>query len=341
MRHGIAVGGNFLQQELAIITGAADLMMVDVQCIMPSLGNVTKCFHTKLITTSPKCKIPDVTHVEFHEEKAYEIAKEILKMGIENYKNRKKGAINIPESHKGFIAGFTAENTFHILGGRYRSTYRPLNDAVISGRLRGAAGVVGCCNPNIKHEYAHLAMTKELIKNDVVVVTTGCSAIASAKAGLLDPEEGKKFCGDGLKEICEATGLPPVLHLGACVDNTRILIVLANMLKEGGLGEDFSDLPVAGAAPEWMSEKAVAIGFYVVASGVFTVFGTPQPILGSKNVTKYMTEELEGIVGGKYAFQADPVKAAHLMIKHIDKKRTALKLGPVMYGSKQKVSVGA
>jgi len=261
-------------------------------------------------------------------------------MGIENFKNRKKGEIQIPESYKGFVAGFTAENTFHILGGRYRGTYRPLNDAVISGRLRGAAGVVGCCNPNIKHDWAHLAMTKELIKNDVLVVATGCSAIASAKAGLLDPEEGKKMAGKGLREICEATGLPPVLHLGSCVDNSRILVILANVIKEGGLGEDFSDLPVAGAAPEWMSEKAVAIGFYVVASGVFTVFGAPQPVLGSKNVTKYMTEDLEGIVGGKYAFEADPIKAAHLMIAHMDKKRAALKLSPVMYGSKQKVTVG-
>jgi len=351
MRHGIAVGGNFLQQELVMITGAADLMMVDVQCIMPSLSEIAKCYHTKLVTTSPKCKIPGVQHIEFHEEKAYEVAKEILRMGIENFKNRKKDAIQIPESYKGFVAGFTAENTFNILGGRYRSTYRPLNDAIMSGRLRGAAGVVGCCNPNIKHDWAHLAMTKELIKNDVLVVTTGCSAIASAKAGLLDPEEGKKFAGKGLQEICEATGLPPVLHLGSCVDNSRILVILSNVIKEGGLGEDFSDLPVAGAAPEWMSEKAVAIGFYVVASGVFTVFGTPQPVMGSKNVSEYMTEGLEKIVGGKYAFEADPIKAAHLMIEHMNKKRAALKLSPMMYESspsqdgldeskQEKVSVG-
>ena len=302
---------------------------------MPSLGNITKCYHTKLVTTSPKCKIPGVEHVEFQEEKAYEIAKKILRMGIENFKNRKKNAIQIPESRKGFIAGFTTENTFNILGGRYRATYRPLNDAVISGRLRGAAGVVGCCNPNIKHDWAHLEMTKELIKNDVLVVSTGCSAIASAKAGLLDPEEGKKFAGQGLQEICEATGLPPVLHMGSCVDNSRILTVLCNVVKEGGLGEDISDLPVAGAAPEWMSEKAISIGFYVVASGVYTVFGTPHPVLGSDNVTKLLCGGLENIVGGKFAFEADPIKAAHLMIKHIDKKRAELKLAPVMYGKEK------
>ena len=332
MRHGISVTGNFLQQELAVITGAVDLMMVDVQCIMPSLGSITNCFHTKLITTSPKCKFPNVEHVEFHEEKAYETAKEILRMGIENFKNRKKNAIQIPAEKKGFIAGFSAESAFHFLGGKYRATYRPLNDAIISGRLRGAVGVVGCNNPNVKHDWGHIEMAKELIKNDVLVVVTGCSAIADAKAGLLDPESAKQFAGKGLQEICEAVGIPPVLHLGSCVDNSRILIVLSNMVKEGGLGEDISDLPVAGAAPEWMSEKAVSIGFYVMASGVFTVFGTPLPVLGSNNVTKFICEDLESIVGGKFAFEPDPIKAAHLMIKHVDKKRAALKLDPVMYG---------
>jgi len=331
MRHGIPIAGNFLQQELALITGAVDLMMVDVQCLMPALSNVADCFHTKLITTSPKCKFPGVEHIEFKEEKAYEIAKDILKLAIENYKDRKKERVSIPKENEDLIAGFTAESVFNFLGGKYRATYRPLNDAIIAGRLRGAAGVVGCNNPNLKHNYAHIEMAKELIKNDVLVVTTGCSAIADAEAGLLQPETAFKYAGKGLQEICETVGIPPVLHLGSCVDNSRILITLTNVVNEGGLGEDISDLPVAGAAPEWMSEKAISIGFYCVASGVFTVFGTPHPILGSSNVTDFVCEGLEDMVGGKFAFEADPIKAAHLMIEHIDKKREALKLKPLMY----------
>jgi carbon-monoxide dehydrogenase catalytic subunit len=326
MRHGIPSAGNFLQQELAILTGAVELMMVDVQCIMPALSSAANCSHTKLVTTSPKCKFPGVEHIEFKEDRAMEIAKQIIRMGVENFKNRAKARVDIPKEVEGLLAGFTTENTFHILGGKYRGTYRPLNDAIISGRLRGAAAVVGCNNPNIRQDWAHVSMVKELIKNDVLVVQTGCAAIACAKEGLLTPESALKFAGPGLQEICQAVGIPPVLHVGSCVDNTRILIILSEVLKEGGLGEDFSDLPVAGAAPEWMSEKAVAIGFYVVASGVFTVFGTPHPVLGSKNVTNYITNELEDIVGGKFAFEPNPIKAAHLMIKHIDKKREALKL---------------
>lgn len=331
MRHGISVAGNFLQQELAIMTGATDLMLVDVQCIMPSLSGVAGCYHTKLLTTSPKCKFPGIEHLEFKEEQALDIAKQIVKIGIENFKNRDKSKICIPKDWVDLVAGFTTENTFEFLGGKYRSTYKPLNEAIVSGRLRGAAGVVGCCNPNIQHDSAHVAMVKELIKNDVLVVQTGCSAIACAKQGLLIPEAAFEYAGKGLQEICSAVGIPPVLHVGSCVDNSRILDVLSEIIKHGGLGEDINDIPGAGAAPEWMSEKAVSIGFYFVASGVFTVFGTPMPVQGSSNVTNYITNELESVIGGKFAFEADPIKAAHMMIEHIDKKRDALKLSPVMY----------
>ncbi|MBC7190548.1 anaerobic carbon-monoxide dehydrogenase catalytic subunit [Candidatus Aerophobetes bacterium] len=333
MRHGIPIAGNFLQQELALLTGAVDLMMVDVQCIMPSLSEIiTKNgFHTKLVTTSPKCKFPGVEHIEFKEENAYEIAKNILKIAIENFPNRNGKDVYIPEENEELVAGFTAENVYRFLGGTFRATYRPLNDAIIQGRLRGLAGVVGCNNPKICHDWAHTQMVKELIKNDVLVVVTGCSAIAGAKAGLLRPEAAFKYAGKGLQEICEAVGIPPVLHVGSCVDNSRILIALTNVVQEGGLGEDISDLPVAGAAPEWMSEKAVSIGFYFVASGVFTVLGLPFPVLGSEKVSSFICEELEDLVGGKFAFESDPVKAAHLMIEHIDKKRKALKLKPLMY----------
>jgi len=331
MRHGIPVAGNFLQQELAILTGAVDLMMVDVQCIMPALSSVASAFHTKLVTTSPKNKAPGVTHIEFKEEKAYQIAKEILKMAIENFPNRNGHGIQIPEENQDLVAGFTAENIYNFLGGTYRATYRPLNDAIIQGRLRGLAGVVGCNNPNIRHNFGHIEMAKELIKNDVLVAVTGCSAVADAEAGLLQPETAFEYAGKGLQEICETVGIPPILHVGSCVDNSRILVALSNVVKEGGLGEDISDLPVAGAAPEWMSEKAVSIASYFIASGVFTVLGTPFPILGSKNVTNFLCSEVENIFGGKFAFEVDPIKAAHLMIDYIDKKRQALKLKPMMY----------
>jgi len=323
MRHGIPVVGNFLQQELAIMTGVVDVMLVDVQCIMPALGSLSSCFHTRLITTSPKCKITGAEHIQFSEDKAREVARKIIRTAIDNFSNR-TAEPNIPRVTELGIAGFTTENTFYHLGGRFRASYRPLNDAIISGRLRGAAGVVGCNNAKQTHDFCHVEMIKELIKNDVLVVSTGCGAIAAGKAGLMRPDAALKYCGKGLAEICETVGIPPVLHVGSCVDNSRILTVLANMVSEGGLGEDISDLPVAGAAPEWMSEKAVSIGMYFVASGVYTVIAEPLPILGAPNLTRYLTDEIEKEIGGKWAFERDPVKAARMMIEHIERKRDAL-----------------
>ncbi len=330
MRHGVPIAGNFLQQELAMMTGVVDVMMVDVQCIMPSLADLSRHYHTKLVTTSPKAKIPGVEHVEFSEERAMEVAKQIVRRAVENFEAR-EGEPFIPKEKMDLVGGFTAESVFSFLGGTYRSTYRPLNDAIMDGRLRGAAGVVGCNHPGVTHDWAHVEMAKELIKNDVLVVTTGCSAIADAKAGLLRPESAFELAGKGLQEICETVGIPPVLHLGSCVDNSRILMVLSNMVAEGGLGEDISDLPVAGAAPEWMSEKAVAIGFYFVASGVYTVLNSPFPVTGSQDLTELLTEGLEDEVGGKFAFEENPIKAAHLMIEHIEAKRKLLKLKEPMY----------
>ncbi|MBS3788044.1 anaerobic carbon-monoxide dehydrogenase catalytic subunit [Candidatus Bipolaricaulota bacterium] len=331
MRHGIPVAGNFLQQELAIMTGMVELMMVDVQCIMPALSKTVKNFHTDLVTTSPKAKFPGVEHKEFSEESALKTAKDIVKKGIENFENRDREEQTRPEQKEVLVGGFSSESVFDFLGGTYRSTYRPLNDAIIDGRLLGAAGVVGCNNPDTCHDYNHTELAKELIKNDVLVVSTGCSAIADGKAGLMKPEVAFEMAGEGLEEICRAVGIPPVLHLGSCVDNSRILTLLSNMVAEGGLGNDISELPVAGAAPEWMSEKAVSIGFYFVASGVYTLLNKPFPVTGSENVMDFLTEDIEDLVGGKFAFEEDPKKAAGLIIDHIKVKREELGLKQAMY----------
>jgi carbon-monoxide dehydrogenase catalytic subunit len=323
MRHGIPLAGNFLQQELAIVTGAVDAMVVDVQCIMQSLTTVAECYHTKIITTSPKAKIPGALHIEFDEHNAMESAEAIVRAAIENFPNRGMN-IDIPNEQTDLVAGFSHETINYLLGGLFRASYRPLNDNIINGRIRGVAGVVGCNNARVKHNHAHITMVKELIKNDVLVLQTGCSAIASAEAGLMTPEAASKYAGEGLASVCETVGIPPVLHLGSCVDNSRILMAATAMVKDGGLGDDISDLPVAGAAPEWMSEKAISIGQYFVGSGVFTVFGVNWPTLGSNEVSEFLFKDFEAMYGGMWAFEPDPLKAASLMIEHIDKKRKAL-----------------
>ena len=323
MRHGIPVAGNFLQQELAIVTGAVDAMVVDVQCEMQSLAQVAKCYHTKLITTSPKAKIEGAMHIEFDEHHAGAVAKKILMEAIDNYKNRKSN-VEIPEDTTDQVVGFSHETINYLLGGVFRASYRPLNDNIINGRIRGIAGVVGCNNARVTHDDPNLTLIKELIKNDVIVLVTGCAAMACGKAGLLTPEAARQYAGEGLASVCEAVGIPPVLHMGSCVDNSRILMAATAVVKAGGLGDDISDLPAAGAALEWMSEKAIAIGHYFVASGVYTVFGTTWPTTGSEEVTKHLFEDYESTFKGKWGFEADPLEAARKMIEHIDKGRKAL-----------------
>jgi len=324
-RHGVPPVGNFLQQELAVITGACDAMVVDVQCVFQNLANVAACFHTKLITTHPIARMEqdNVIHIEFDEHHAMDDAKKIVTMAIDNFQNR-SADVMIPKHKAVQIAGFGVESIEYHLGGTFRGTYYTLNDNIINGRIRGVAGVVGCNNARVKHNEEHLEIVKELIKNDVLVLTTGCSGITLAMHGLLQPETAQVFCGPGLAEVCETVGIPPVLHLGSCVDNSRILLAATEVVKAGGLGNDIQDAPLAGSAPEWMSEKAISIGQYVVASGIYTVFGYHMPLDGAPVFKDYLYRELENVDGAMWDGEPDPVKHARKMIAHIDKKRKAL-----------------
>ncbi len=340
MRQGIPAAGNFLQQELAILTGAVEAMVVDVQCIMQALVGLAANFHTMIITTSPKVKIKGATHIEFNEHKALSIAKDILRKAIDNYKNR--GETRIPDVRENLIPGFSHEYISYMLGGTYRASFRPLNDAIIAGRIRGVAAVVGCNNPRSTQDYLHTVVTKELLKQDVLVVETGCSAIANAKLGLLLGKAGLDQVGPGLREVCETVGIPPVLHMGSCVDNTRILTVLTQMVAEGGLGDDIDQVPAVGLAPEWMSEKALSIGVYCVASGAYVIFGGSSPVGGmpdriedSDLVLRYLSEGWEKMYGGKMEFVGDPQEMVRRTLAHIDQKRAALGLAeynPARFG---------
>lgn len=325
VRHGMPIAGNYLQQELAIITGAVDAMVVDVQCIMENLANVATCYHTKLITTNTRCKVASgkTEHVQFNEHHALEDAKKIVKIAVDNFPNRRADVL-IPKEKEKMVVGFSYEAINYHLGGTFRGSYVPLNDNIINGRIRGIGGVVGCNNARTMHDNAHLIVVKELLKNDVIVLTTGCDAMACGKAGLLVPEAARIYCGPGLAEVCETVGIPPVLHMGSCVDNSRILMAATEVVKAGGLGKDISDLPAAGCAPEWMSEKAISIGQYFVASGVYTIFGVNLPVEGAPVFKDYLFNGLEKIVGGKWDLIEDPYEMARKMIAHIDLKRKAL-----------------
>jgi carbon-monoxide dehydrogenase catalytic subunit len=325
MRHGVRMAGDFHQQELAIITGAVEAVIVDVQCIFPALAKVADCYHTKFITTSPKAKIAGSTYIEFKEEEAFENAKQIVKQAILNFKNRDKSKVHIPELKSSAIVGYSVESTVSQLDRVVNShidpvgTVKPLTDCLKSGVLRGAAGVVGCNNAKTVSNEAHVTIMKELIKNDIIVVTTGCAAQAAAKFGLMNKDSAKKYAGKGLATVCELVDIPPVLHMGSCVDISRILELVAAAAKH--LDMDMCDLPVVGIAPEWMSEKAISIGCYVVASGIDTYLGVMPPVAGSSKAVEILTEGLKDKVGASFTVNENCHELAATIISDIEKKR--------------------
>jgi len=321
MRHDVPVASHFLQQELAIITGAVELMLVDVQCVMQGLAAVAACYHTRLVTTSEKARIKGARHVEFSPATALDTARELLYAAIDNFPNRRR--VDIPPQAVELVTGFGQESIRHALGGRFRGSYRMLNENIINGWIRGVAGVVGCTNPRAASGASHGVLVRELVANDVLVLVTGCAALACARDGLLVPEAADS-AGPGLREVCEALGIPPVLHCGSCVDNSRILMMAAEMVRAGGLGEDLSDLPVAGCAPEWMSEKALAVGQYFIGSGISVGLGVYFPGADSKEFAAQVFEGLTQDYGAAWFFEPDPQALARKILAHIEEKRRAL-----------------
>ncbi|MCC6347633.1 MAG: anaerobic carbon-monoxide dehydrogenase catalytic subunit [Nitrospirales bacterium] len=325
MRHGIPTAGGFTNQELGVMTGLIDVLTVDVQCIMPAITELSKKFHTKIITTSEKAKIPGAVHIEYDEHRAKEVAREIVRTACDNFPNRKAKGSHITDKFP-MIAGFSHEYIEYMQGGRWRGSFRPLNDAIMAGRIRGVVGLAGCDNPRVTSTGIHRYLAAELIKNDVLIVSTGCGSAACGTAGWLTPEMALENAGPGLREVCEAIGIPPILHLGACVDNSRILTIASAMAAEGGLSDEIGGMPAVGIAPEWMSEKAIAIGSYLAASGVPVIFGGESPVEASREVTRILTEVWFERFRGAMHFEPDPEKMLSLALTYIDKAREALKL---------------
>lgn len=319
MRQGIPMAGNHLMTELAIVTGAVEAVVVDYQCIMPSMVQISGCYHTKFITTANKARFTGAIHFDIQPATALAQAKEIVSLAVQGFAERDRSRVNIPGKPIDIMTGFCNESVIKALGG----TVEPLIAAIKSGDIRGAVGIVGCNNPKIQQDSMNVGLTQELIKRDILVLVTGCCTTAAGKAGLLVPA-AIEMAGPGLKKVCGSLGIPPVLHYGSCVDNSRILHLCAMLAN--ALGVDISDLPVGASSPEWYSEKAAAIGMYAVASGIYTHLGHPPHILGSKVVTDLALHGLEDLVGATFVIEPDLFKAAELLDARIRTKRLALGL---------------
>ena len=327
MRRGIPMAGNFLQQENVVLTGACEAIVVDVQCIFPALGPLSKCFHTKFITTSPIAQMPDSEFIRFDAHTAGEKAKLIVITDNDNFKNTKPELVNIPKMKNKATVGYSTEAIVKVLDGVTNSqvdelgTTKPLLECITSGVLRGAVAMVGCNNPRVRPDLAHIELMKKLVANDIIIIASGCSAQAAAKAGLMD-KRAKDVCGAGLKRVCELADIPPVLHMGSCVDISRMLVLAATLAKDAGL--HISQLPVVGCAPEWMSEKAVSIGNYVIGSGLDTFLGVDPYACGSSEMVEILTNGTREWVEAAFTVEKDIEKLGDAMIARIEEKRAAL-----------------
>jgi carbon-monoxide dehydrogenase catalytic subunit len=327
MRHGVRMAGNFLQQENVILTGACDMMCVDIQCIFPALAQLSQCFHTKFVTSSPIARIPGAIHVEFHPETAYDQAKELVRMAIDNYENRDKSKVYIPESKQTATVGYPTEQIIKHLDNVTNShvdvigSYRPAIDAIKAGVLRGAVAIVGCNNPRVRPDFSHFEIMKELIANDILIVATGCAAQMATKAGLLN-KDAKYICGDGLRRVCELVDIPPILHMGACVDISRMMLLATGIANDWGV--DITKIPVVGCAPEWMSEKAVSIANYVVSTGLDVYLGIEPQVKGSSQMMELITEGTKKMTGAGFIINTDPHVLVKSIIEGIEAKRALL-----------------
>jgi len=332
MRHGIPLAGSNLSQELIIATGLVEAFVVDVQCIYPNIVNVAKNFHTKVITTMKEAKITGALHIPFEDEHADEAARRIFEVALENFKKRGNN-IYLPQGKpRELIAGFSVETCLNMLSNiDPQDPLKPLIDTIASGNIYGIVLLAGCTSPRVVADASHVTIAKDLIKQNVLVVATGCAAQACARAGLLSPD-ASHYAGDKLRSVLAllgekaglGTSLPPVWHFGSCSDNGRVIILISAIAEK--LGVPIKDLPIAASAAEWVAEKAAAIGTGALALGVTVHLGIIPPVLGSQEVTTLLTQTSEELFGGKFIVEVDPQRASQALLEHITEARRKLGL---------------
>ncbi|MDR1036164.1 MAG: anaerobic carbon-monoxide dehydrogenase catalytic subunit [Deltaproteobacteria bacterium] len=328
-RHAVPGAADYLQQELAVVTGAVEALVVDSQCAMEALSLLCDCYHTRLVTTSPAARIESgkAEHVPVLPANAGEKAAEILKLAADNFKNR--GKTSIPGQKDTILAGYSVASLGKVLKSNGKGPMAPLADALAKGEIRGVVGLLGCNNvrvtPGASGLDPHVEIALELVKNDILVFTTGCTAMALGRAGLLNADAASK-AGPALAKFCKQTGLPPVVHLGSCVDNSRLLHVLGGLAKAGPVGSDIRQLPAAVAIPGWTNEQIVSSAFYFAASGVDVFLGFTLPVQGVPSVVRYFEETFAERYGGRLTHEPDPAAQAAKITQLVADKRKALSL---------------
>lgn len=312
--------GEWLSEEYLLATGAVDLFMFDYNCTIPTLPLYAERFGTKMVSTHEVIRLPNTDIVEFKPEKMKEQAAIVLDKAIEAYQKRtaENREVYIPQYTTDCMVGFSTESVKAALGG----TWEPLLDAIKKGTIRGIATVVGCTTAAYGQGGSNIfRITKGLIEKDILVLSGGCTSSVMQYTGLTRPEAAEE-CGPGLKSICKALGIPPVLSYGACVDIGKMTHTAKELAD--ALGVDTNMLPLVIGAPEYLEQKAVADACTAIALG-WLVHVAPVPsVTGSDVVVKTLTETTETLGLGKLMVETSADKAVQIYVEHIEKKRKEL-----------------
>lgn len=315
--------GNWIMQEAVLATGAVDVFVADMNCSLPLDPVYAEKFHFKLVPVSELVAFEGVDErVDYDPAEAREQAAALLRMGIENFRQR-HGKVEpvrgLPVGRA--VVGFSPESIVAALGG----SLAPLLDAIRDGSIRGVAGLVSCTTLRDSGQDVHsVAVAEELIRRDILVLSMGCGNAAMQVAGLCTPDAAAK-AGPGLKKVCTALGVPPVLSFGTCTDTGRLADLVAAVGAALG-GVPVADLPVAAVAPEYMEQKATIDAIFALAFGLYTYVNPVPTVTGAPRLVKLLTTDLRGITGGVLRLEPDAATAADGILGHIEAKRKGLGL---------------
>jgi carbon-monoxide dehydrogenase catalytic subunit len=311
--------GNWIMQEYALATGAVDVFAMDMNCSVPTLGELAEKYGTTLVAVSDLIGVPGTHHrIEYQPDHVSEQAWEIIRLAVENFKRRQGRAAMRDLPRREIVTGFSTEAVLEALGG----SLKPLLDVIAAGKIRGVVALVSCTTlTNGPQDSLTAAVARELIKRDLLVLSAGCGNGACQVAGL-NSLDAIDLAGQGLSAVCRELGVPPVLSFGTCTDTGRLVLLVTAVAN--ALGCNIPDLPVAVTAPEYMEQKATVDASAALALGLYTHVSPTPPVTGAPDLVKLVTEDITGMTGGKLALGDDAAQIADGIMAHVKAKRTAL-----------------
>ncbi|MGI6684522.1 MAG: anaerobic carbon-monoxide dehydrogenase catalytic subunit [Bacillota bacterium] len=319
----VGLMGDWITIEPLMATGTVDVIAMEENCSPPVMDQYAEKYQVTLVSVSNIIGVPGLKHkMLYHPEDVSGMADRLIELAIENFKKRKEKNIvpKVPKNIQKAIAGFSTEAVLGALGNKLD----PLVDVISAGKIKGVVALASCSTlRNGPQDWNTVNLVKELINKDILVVSAGCGNHALEVAGLCNLD-AVKLAGSGLQEVCNLLKIPPVLSFGTCTDTGRISMLVTALADH--LDVDISDLPIAVTAPEWMEQKATIDGVFAVAYGAYTHLSPTPFVTGAPNLVKLLTEDVEGLTGGKIALGDDPKEVADGIEAHINKKRKGLGL---------------